>query len=322
MLRRGFIVIAATGLAAPLHAQPRRLARLGWLGWTADTAPQPSQALAAFREGLAAAGWREGENLVLEVRQGDREQGAALTAELVRAGCEVIAAQGPMAIFARASSGQIPLLFSINGDPVQAGLVASLARPGGSITGITALNDELSVKRLELLKAARPQARRVAVVANNRHPGVGIELDATAGAAQRLDLAQKYFPIAQVQDLDAALAAIAAEGFDALLAFPDTLINRLARPLAEFNARHRLPSISGWAEYALAGNLLSYGPIYRDFFRQLAGYADRLLRGAKAAELPVERPTRFEFVVNRRAAQAMGLNLPPSLLVRADEVIG
>ncbi len=162
----------------------------------------------------------------------------------------------------------------------------------------------------------------MAVIANNRHPGVGTELEATAGAMQRLALAQRYFPIQQPQDLEAALAAIAAEPFDALLAFPDTLINSLARPLAEFNTRRRLPSISGWAEFAQAGNLLSYGPVYRDFFHHMAGHVDRILRGARAGDLPVERPTRFEFVVNRGAAKAIGLVLPQSLLVRADEVIG
>lgn len=332
MRRRAFIAAAAGagaigGLLHPQRlagAQPatQRVARVGWLGWSGDTSAQPSLALAALREGLAAAGWREGDNLHLEVRRGDREQGAAMGAELVRAGVEVIAAQGPMALFARSAAGSVPIVFSINGDPVQAGLAASLARPGGTLTGISALNDELAAKRVELLKAARPGALRVAVIANNRHPGVGIELDATAGAMQQLGLTQRYFPIQQPQDLEAALVAVAAEPFDALLAFPDALINRLAPPLEEFNTRRRLPSISGWAEFAQAGNLLSYGPVYRDFHRQMAGHVDKILRGARAAELSVERPTRFEFVVNRRAARAMGLALPPSLLVRADEVIG
>jgi putative tryptophan/tyrosine transport system substrate-binding protein len=330
MRKRAFLVSAAgsalglpqlQGLAFAQPARPR-VARVGWLGWSGDTSAQPSLALAALREGLAAAGWREGDNLQLEVRNGDREQGAALTTELVRAGVEVIAAQGPMALFARGPAGTVPIVFSINGDPVQAGLVESLPRPGGLLTGISALNDELSAKRVDLLKAARPAAQRVAVIANNRHPGLGIELEATAGAMRRLGLVQRYFPIQQPKDLDSALAAIAAEPFDALLAFPDTLINRLARPLAEFNTRHRLPSMSGWAEYAEAGNLLSYGPVYHDFFRHQAALVDKLLRGARAADLPVERPTRFEFVVNRGAALAMGLVLPPQVLLRADKVIG
>ena len=320
------MLLAATGAAAT-HlggvAQPaRRVARVGWLGWTGDTSGQPSLALAAFRERLAALGWREGENLVLEIRAGDRDQGASLTGELVRAGAEVIAAQGPMSVFGRAQAGAVPIVFAINGDPVQAGLVASLARPGGTLTGITALNDELSVKRVELIRAARPAMTRLAALANNRHPGVAVEIDATMRAAKQLGLAMKYFPLQQAQDLDAALAAIAAETFDALVAFPDTMVNQLARRLAEFNTRRRLPSISGWAEYAQAGNLMSYGPSYREFHRHSADYVDRLLRGAVAAELPVERPTRFELVLNRKAAQEIGLALPQSLVVRADEVIG
>lgn len=324
--KRRTILLAATGIVigrSGARAQSsRRVARVGWLGWAGDTSVQASLAQRAFRERLAELGWRDGGNLVLEVRTGDREQGAALTGELVRAGVEVIAAQGPMVFAARAAAGTIPLVFAINGDPVQAGLVASLARPGGTLTGITALNDELSVKRVELIRAARPTMTRIAALANNRHPGVAVEIEATTRASRQLGLASKYFPLQQAQDLDAALAAIASEPFDALVAFPDTMVNQLARRLAEFKTRRRLPSISGWAEYAQAGNLMSYGPPYGAYFAHCADFVDKLLRGASAAELPVERPTRFELVLNRRVARDIGLTLPQALLARADEVVG
>lgn len=320
--RRSTVLLAALALCVPARGQPgRRPARVGWLGWSGDTSPAPDLPLKAFREGLSEAGWRVGHNLVLEPRLGDREQAAALAAELMREQVDVVAAIGPMSLFARHALGTTPLVFAINGDPVEAGLVSSLAQPGGTITGLTALSTELAGKRLEMLKAAGPGLTRVALLANDRHPGRAIEHQATQAAAQRLGLEQKYFPVRAAPDLDAALSAIAAEPFGALLAFPDTLINRQAKAIAAFTRQRRLPAISGWSEFAIAGNLMSYGPRHADYFRHVATYVDRILRGARPASLPVEQPTRFELVINQQAARAIGLNLPQSLLLRADEVI-
>lgn len=324
MDRRRFVISGVVGLgAATVRAQPaRRAARVGWLGWTGDTSPLPALPLQSFRDGLAERGWREGQNLTLEVRVGERDQAAALAAELVRAQVDVVAAVGPMSLFAREALGTVPMVFCINGDPVEARLVASLAQPGGTTTGITALSTELAGKRLELLKLARPGLARVAVLANDRHPGRGTEFTATQAAAQQLGLAVKYFGVRTPEEFEPAFAAIASEPFGALLAFPDTLVNRQAGVIARFTTQQRLPAISGWSEFALAGNLLSYGPRHREYFRHAAVYVDKILRGAKPAELPVEQPVRFELVLNQKAARAIGLAVPQALQVRADEVIG
>lgn len=324
MDRRQFVISGVVGLGATTtRAQPaRRAARVGWLGWTGDTSPLPALPLQSFRDGLAERGWREGQNLTLEVRVGERDQAAALAAELVRAQVDVVVAVGPMSLFAREALGTVPMVFCINGDPVEARLVASLAQPGGTTSGITALSTELAGKRLELLKLARPGLARVAVLANDRHPGRGTEFTATQAAAQQLGLAVKYFGVRTPEEFEPAFAAIASEPFGALLAFPDTLVNRQAGVIARFTTQQRLPAISGWSEFALAGNLLSYGPRHREYFRHAAVYVDKILRGAKPAELPVEQPVRFELVLNQKAARAIGLAVPQALQVRADEVIG
>jgi putative ABC transport system substrate-binding protein len=325
MLRRQALartLLLLTGAPSAWAQPPRKLARVGWLTTARGASPGTSVPLDAFRAGLAELGWSEGVNLVLEVREGEREQAPSLVAELLRAHVQVIAAMGPMAFAARAHTGSTPLVFAINGDPVEAGLVASMARPGGSLTGLSAQSIELSGKRVELLKAAQPAATRLAALANDRHPGRRIEYEATLAAAQRLGFTLKYYPVVTLRDFDAAFAAIAADGATALVSFTDGLVTSQAAAIAEFSRRQRLPSISGWAEFAQAGNLMSYGPSYREFYRRSASYVDRLLRGAQAAELPVEQPTRFELVLNRTTAHSIGVKLQPSLLTRADEVLG
>lgn len=313
-------------LALPAFARAQPLPRrVGWLGWSGDTVPDASLPLLAFRRSLAALGWKEGENLHVEVRQGEREAGPSLAGELLRAGVELIVAHGVMVFGARGHTGSTPVVFGINGDPVEAGLVSSLARPGGNHTGITALATELVGKRLELLKTAKPTLQRVAILANERHPGLGTESRAAQEAAARLGAQLRFFPVRASADFESALAAIkglaAGEAVSGLMAFPDTLINRHAPLIGAFCVEQRLPSISGWADFAHAGNLLAYGPGYEEFFRQLARYADRILKGAKPADIPVELPTHFHFAMNLKAAAALKLSLPRELLLRADEVI-
>ncbi|HPU53225.1 MAG TPA: ABC transporter substrate-binding protein, partial [Burkholderiaceae bacterium] len=210
----------------------------------------------------------------------------------------------------------------INGDPVEAGLVSSLSRPGGTMTGVSALSQELAGKRVELLCEAIRGGRRLAVIANETHPGVGVERDATHAAARRLGASIAWHPLKRVEDLDGAFAAISRDGPDGLIAIPDNLINRLARRIADFSAVQRLPAISGWSEFVEAGNLMSYGPDPRGYFRQMAGIADRLLRGAHPAELAVEQPRDVEFVVNTRTAKAIGIVLSPALQLRVNRRIG
>jgi putative ABC transport system substrate-binding protein len=274
-----------------------------------------------LREGLRSLGWREGETLVLELRSGDREQGPALTDELLRAGAEVLVTQGPMVFAARGRSRTVPIVFNINGDPLEAGLVAYLARPGGLLTGVTALSTELATKRLELLKQAAPAMSRVALLANGAHPGVNLELQATLAAARKLGLTTDYFPVVNAAALPAAFEAIERSRPSGLVAFPDTLVNRQAAAIAGFARRLQIPAVSGWPEFAQAGNLLSYGPLPQDYFRLVASCVDKLLRGEPAAEIPVQQPATFELVVHQGVARALGLKLPPALLARADRVL-
>lgn len=315
--------LAAAALPGAAPAARNKPAVLAWVGWVGSSGLQASAlALEAFRGELQARGWAEGRDLTLLSNSGDQSRSAALATELLKQEPDLVVAQGPMVFGARGVVGARPLLFNINGDPVEAGLVASLARPGGTMTGISALSADLSGKRLELLKEAMGKGNRVALLANSAHPGVKIEHDATLAAATRLGLNVSWYPIKAAAELDTALAAMAQHGTDALLAFPDNLVNRLAKPLAEFATSRRLPTMSGWSEFVEAGNLLSYGPNYAGFYRQMGAMADRLLRGARAADTAVEQPREIELVVHTRVARAIGLELPPSLLLRADRRLG
>lgn len=318
-------LVAAAGFTLTAGAQAQRTGkpvRVGWLGWTGAVGTSASaHALAAFRSGLAERGWAEGRDLELVQREGDRPRSAALASELLALDIQVLVAQGPMAFGAKTVTGAKPLVFSINGDPVEAGLVISLARPGGHLTGVTALSADLAAKRLELLKEAMRKGTRVAVVANEVHPGVAIEREATQAAALRLGLSVTWYPLKAPTDFGSVFAAITRDGTDAILAIPDNLINREARPMADFAAALKVPSISGWSEFAEAGNLLSYGPNANAYYRQMAAITDRILRGAQPADLAVEQARQIELVVNVKAARAIGLGLAPSLLLRADRQI-
>lgn len=323
--RRRLLAAACAIVVVPLASRAQRagtVRRLGWLGWTGGAGVAPSlAALEAFRSGMAERGWQEGKNLAIETRAGDGVQARSLTAELLQSGIDVIVAMGPMVFGARAAAGAVPVVFSINGDPVEAKLVASLARPGGNLTGVTALSAELAGKRLELLKEVAPRTVRIAAIANQAHPGVQTERDATQAAALKLGVALQWFPVYSAADFPKTFEAIARDGATAIVAIPDNLINQRARDIAGFAAGRRLPAVSGWAEFAEAGNLLSYGPNLRAYYRRLAVYADKLLGGAHPADLPVEQPTEFELVVNLKAAKSLGLHVPQSVLLRADRTI-
>ncbi|MBL8382373.1 MAG: ABC transporter substrate-binding protein [Burkholderiales bacterium] len=314
---------ALAALGGPARAQPaRRPARIGWLGIKGSGQAQDAVPLDGLRAGLRERGWIEGGNCIIDAQYGDFTTARDLTLALVQAKADLIVAQGGMIFRAREPAGATPLIFQINGDPVEAGLVASYARPGGTLTGVTNLSQELSAKRVELLKEALPQMSRLAAIANQGHPGWRLEHEATLAATRKLGLALTWLPVYKADEVPAALEAAGASGAQGLVAVPDNLILGQARAIAAFAQARRLPAISGWGEFTEAGNLMSYGPALREVFAMMASYADRILKGARPADLPIENPTRVELVVNRRLAQQLDLRLPPAILVRADRVAG
>ena len=306
--------------AFAVRAQPAQV-RVGWIGSSSEE--DGSQFLGALREGLRDLGYVEGRNLVFETRWGGDSSVRIdqLAAELVAAKPHVIVTQGPSALAVRRATASIPVVFGFSGDPVEAGFVRSLARPGGNLTGISFMTLELVGKRIELLKEVMPRLKRIAIVAHPQHPGDQAERRASQVAAAALGLEIEYFEMRGQAQLDGALSAIPKSRCEAVVMFPvSTIIGNRAR-IAEWAIRHRLPSVSGWAQFAEGGNLMSYGPNLRESSHRLASFVDRILRGTKPAEIPVELPTRVELVVNLRAAKALGVKVPQSVLLRADRVI-
>jgi putative ABC transport system substrate-binding protein len=321
--RRAVLVgLAASVLPASIaHAQ--KSTRIGWL----SALSEPDPFLDAFRDGLRALGYVEGKNLVLERRyaNGSVEALQAHAADLSRANVALIVAS-LTAVRGTRTIKDLPIVFIISGDPVEAGLAKTLARPGGNLTGTTFLSLEVAGKRVELLKQALPRLRTVAVLSNTDHPGEASERNATEAAAQRLGIAIAYVPVVQSPfgvsaELDKALETVRRAQPDAMIVFPEgaTVRNRVA--LATFAAANRLPTMFGWSDYVDAGGLLSYGASQRDMHARLATFVDKILKGAKPAELPVEQPTKFDLVVNMKTARAIGVTIPPALLLQADHVI-
>ena len=303
-------------------AQPARVRRVAWVSTDRKAAPSPN--LDAFRGGLGDLGYREGSNLMLDTWWGEGSGAAVekLAPEIIRSAPDVVVAAGGLALGAlmRAGVGG-PTVFSVSADPVEGKLIDSYARPGGNRTGISLFTLALVGKRLELLKEILPGARRIALIANVQHPGETKERDAAQAAASSLGLGVRYFPVKSEADLEAALADIARQRDDAIVAFADGFTMGFAGRIAAFSLQHRIPAVDGWAPFARQGNLLTYGPLIEDVYRRLAEYVDKILKGAKPADLPVELPKRVQLVVNLKTAKALGLTIPPSVLLRADEVI-
>jgi putative ABC transport system substrate-binding protein len=218
-------------------------------------------------------------------------------------------------------NSQIPIIFGFSGDPVDGKLVQSLARPGGNLTGMTYLAIELVGKRVELLKEWLPQTRRIGILARPQHPGEHRERQASEVAAQQLGMNSSYFPVRDPSELDSIFRAIVQEHCDALVVFPDAAMFGMADRVARFASEAKLPAISGWARFAQRGLLFTYGPNLYELYRSLGRYVDRVLRGTKPSDLPVELPTKFELAINLKTAKALGLTVPPMLVARADEVI-
>ena len=322
-MNRSIVVLALVGLILasfyPVTAQqPAKVRKIGFLNPTGG----PSASIEAFHEGLRELGYIEGQNIAIEYRSGDsRDRLTELATELVRQKVDVIVAVGPAALAAKMATGTVPIVFMISGDPIEAGLIDSLARPGRNMTGITWLAFELVGKRLEILKEAVPRVSRVAVLASPAHPGEQRELRETQSTARALGTTLQYNQVSDTADVDAAFDKIVKENANALLVFPDPVTNAHRKQIAEFAAKRRLPSMFGRKEPVEAGGLISYGPSLEEGYRRIPVHVDKILKGAKPADVPTELPTKFELFINLKTAKQIGLTIPPNVLVRADKVI-
>ncbi len=329
--RNVWIVTLALGLlAAPLAAeaqQAKTVHRIGILLTGAPELPLTRALFDAFRQGLRELGYVEGQNILIEERsaQGRIERFPDLVAELVRLKVNLIVAPNtPAARAAKEATKTIPIVVAVMADPVADGLVASLARPGGNVTGSTFLGPELVPKRLELLKEAVPGASRVAVLWHPRVYGERTMRDMlreTEVAAQTLGVQLQLLEARGPNDFDRAFSAMSRGRADALIVFPSSMFYVEHRRIVDLVAKNRLPAIYAFREAVEAGGLMAYGASIRDLYRRAATYVDKILKGAKPADLPVEQPTRFELAINMKTAKALGLTIPQSVVVRADHLI-
>jgi putative ABC transport system substrate-binding protein len=322
MDRRKFMAFLVGGaLFTPIAAgaQDARIPRIGVLFGS----PAASW-IEALRQGLRKLGYIEGQTVAIEWRsaEGRYERLPDLAAELVRLPVDVLVAHPTIAgRAAKEATTRIPIVIPASADPVGAGLIASLARPGGNITGSTFISAEISGKRLELLKQVAPDATRVAVLADPANPATALQLKEVQGAARALSVALQVLEVRTPSEFDGAFSALTRNGAGALLVIDDPMLGSHRTRIVNSVAKHRLPAMYGWKDWVAAGCLMSYGANVDEMFRRAATYVDRILKGVKPAHLPVEQPTRFELVLNVRTAKALGLTIPPALLVRADQVI-
>jgi putative ABC transport system substrate-binding protein len=326
MDRRRFLLTSLAGvLATPLAAEAQRVVkvyRIGFLGTTVTT-PATLPLWEAFQEGLREGGYVEGQNLSIERRysEGRAERFTDFASEFVRLQVDVIVVSStPAAKAAKQATGTIPIVMVYVGDPVGSGLVASLARPGGNVTGLSS-QAEYAGKQLQLLREIAPGASRIAVIWDPSNPAHLPSHKDVEASGQVLRIEVRSHPVRTPDDLEIALAAIERERATAFMPFDSQVAFVNRRRLIEFAARNRLPAVYGVRAYAHDGGLMSYGPSLPDLFRRASTYVDKILKGAKPADMPVEQPTKFELVINLKTAKALGLTIPPSVLARADQVI-
>jgi putative ABC transport system substrate-binding protein len=321
MKRRAFVALLGSAALMPrgIGAQARNAIRIGYLS---PSAP-PDEALTSFTRGMRELGYEEGRNYELVARYAARDYGRfpALVQELLQARVDLVVTMGAATRAAPFAAQSVPVVFAFSGDPVDAGIVASFSHPGGNATGVSMLQLDLASKRVELLREIAPAVGRVAVLANPDHAGVGSELRVTREAAKNFGMELDVFEPSNDPSFASNLEALDQSPTDAVLTFPDALTFFHRGKIAAVAVRRRLPSIFGWSAYTRAGGLLSYGPVQADAVVRLAYFVDRIAKGAKPGELPVERPTKVELVIDLKTANTIGLAVPPNLVSRADEVI-
>jgi putative ABC transport system substrate-binding protein len=326
--RRRFLLTSLAGaLAAPLAPEAQQAARVARIGYLAANLAASPHMREAFLQGLRDLGYVEGGNVVIEYRsaEGKLERLPALAAELIALKVDVILAGGtPQTLAAKQATKTIPIVFAAAADAVGSGIIPSLARPGGNVTGLSFLAPELVGKCLELLKQAVPGVSRVAVL---WHPGALGErtekdmLKEAEVAARALGVRLQFVEARGPADFDRAFSEMTRARASALTLLTSTMFISERRRLVDLAAKNRLPAVYPWREGVDAGGLMSYGPDFADLFRRAATYVDKILKGAKPGDLPIEQPTKFEFVINLKTAKALSLTIPPSLLLRADQVI-
>jgi putative ABC transport system substrate-binding protein len=325
--RRRFLtgsVITLTPIGATASAQEYKAGKVSRIGVLTNYPSSPSR-FSTFIMTMRDLGYVEGRDFVLEIRSAEHKPDRlpALAAELANLKVDIIITGGDSEVrAAKQATRTIPIVMAPSGDPVAAGYVASFAKPGGNITGLSWMSPELSAKLLEVLKATVPRLARVAVLWNAANPVKMLDFDKTRRAAEALGITVSSIEVRSLADFEMAFAKIVRERSDGLLSLVDEVLNPRVFPrIAQFAVQERLPSILGQPEYATAGGLLGYGPTVTEVYRRAAVYVDRILKGAKPGDLPIEQPTRLEFVINAKTAKALGLTIPQSLLARADEVI-
>jgi putative ABC transport system substrate-binding protein len=324
MKRRQFIAAAiSAAVASPLAVSGQQSGKqtIGYLG--ANSAETQKRWTAAFVQGLRDLGWIEGRNVAIEYRwaNGNSERYAEFASEFVRLQVDVIVSAGNEASYAaKRATSTIPIVFPVAGDPVGTGLVGSLARPGGNVTGISIQQTDLAGKRIELLREVIPNLRRLAIMGNIHSPNSVKEMAEVEETLGRLGLEHSKFGISRADDIRPAFDGLKGRA-DALYVSGDPLVNTNRVHINNLALSVRIPTVYGFEDLVEAGGLMSYGPSFADLFRRAAGYVDKILKGAQAGDLPVEQPTKFELVINLKSARALGLSIPPTLLARADEVI-
>jgi ABC-type uncharacterized transport system substrate-binding protein len=324
MRRREFItLVGGTAAAWPLAARAQQPGKLPTIGFLAADASIESQRVAAFVQRLRELGWIDARNLAIEYRwaEGRNERYAESAAEFVRLKVDVIVTVAtPPSLAAKQATAVIPIVFAAAGDPVGTGLVASLAQPGGNVTGLSSQGSDTAAKRLELLREVVPDLRRLAIMGNVGNPINLLERDEVQVAARTLGLEVAALEIRRAEDISPAFDALRGRA-NALYVCVDPLLNTHRIRINTLALAARLPTMHGLREYVEAGGLMSYGPNLPDLLRRAADYVDKILHGAKPGDIPVEQPTKFDLIINLTTAKALGLDVPPTLLARADEVI-
>jgi putative ABC transport system substrate-binding protein len=323
MNRRQLITLLVAAAAWPLAArarQPGKLPTIGFLGST--TASIASQWVVVFVQRLRELGWIEGHTVAIEYRwaEGRKERADELAAELAQVVDLIMTYGTQCALAAKQATNSVPIVFALPGDPVATGLVASLARPGSNITGVSSQGTDLATKRLQILRETVPGLRRLAIMGNVDNPASVLDMAKVHAAARTLGLDAAIFEIRGAEDLVPTFEALKGR-MDALYIPPDALINTQRIRINTLALGARLPTMYGAREYVEGGGFMSYGPSFSDQFRRAANYVDKILRGAKPGDIPIEQPTKFDLVINLTTAKALGLTIPESLLLRADEVI-